>query len=104
LPWPEPRWRRRLSRVNRDLEPDLAPSLDSMNISPHSVLPLLLLPILFVGCLQPPSVTPTDLARLSPIGPGWARSSVNAVIFRQSSLVSHDDVQYAAFYDPEGRM
>ncbi len=75
-----------------------------MNISPHSVLPLLLLPILFVGCLQPPSVTPTDLARLSPIGPGWARSSVNAVIFRQSSLVSHDDVQYAAFYDPEGRM
>ena len=38
------------------------------------------------------------------MGQGWARSSVNAVVFRQSSVVSHGDVQYAAYYDPDGRM
>lgn len=47
-----------------------------------------------------------DLAHgvLVPIGRGWARSSVNTVIFRQNSLVTHGDTQYAAYYDPEGRM
>ena len=38
-------------------------------------------------------------ARLSELGPGWARSSVNAVVFRTSSLASHGDTQYAAYYD-----
>ena len=37
--------------------------------------------------------------RLSELGPGWARSSVNAVVFRTSSLASHGDTQYAAYYD-----
>lgn len=41
---------------------------------------------------------------LSEIGLGWAQSSVNAVVFRQSSVVSHGDLQYAAYYDPEGRL
>jgi hypothetical protein len=33
---------------------------------------------------------------------GWARTSVNAVIFRQNSLVTHEDYQYIAFYDSTG--
>ena len=37
--------------------------------------------------------------RLTELGPGWARSSVNAVVFRTSSLASHGDTQYAAYYD-----
>jgi hypothetical protein len=37
--------------------------------------------------------------RVSELGLGWARSSVNAVIFRTSSVASHGDVQYAAYYD-----
>jgi hypothetical protein len=37
--------------------------------------------------------------RVSQLGLGWARSSVNAVIFRTASLASHDGVQYAAYYD-----
>ena len=35
-------------------------------------------------------------------GNGWARSSVNAVIFRQHGLLTHDGTQFAAYYDPEG--
>ncbi len=36
-----------------------------------------------------------------PIAPGWANNSVNAVIFRKNSLATHENTQYAAFYDPE---
>lgn len=36
---------------------------------------------------------------ISEIGPGWARSSVNAVIFRTASIASHGSTQYAAYYD-----
>ena len=37
--------------------------------------------------------------RVSELGLGWARSSVNAVVFRTSSVASHGDLQYAAYYD-----
>ena len=37
--------------------------------------------------------------QVSQLGLGWARSSVNAVIFRTASLASHDGIQYAAYYD-----
>jgi hypothetical protein len=42
--------------------------------------------------------------RISEIGLGWARSSVNAVVFRTASLASHDDTQYAAYYDDSARV
>lgn len=32
-------------------------------------------------------------------GTGWAKSSVNAVVFRANSLVTHGDTQFIAFYD-----
>jgi len=34
------------------------------------------------------------------IAEGWASNSINAVIFRRNSVVSHEDIQYVAFYDP----
>jgi len=37
-----------------------------------------------------------------PIADGWAKSSVNTVIFRRDSVVTDDNIQYAAFYDPDG--
>lgn len=37
--------------------------------------------------------------RQSTIGPGWANNSVNVTVFRKNSLVTHDGVQYAAYYD-----
>jgi len=46
----------------------------------------------------------TPSVRLVPLGTGWARSSVNAAIFRQHGLLSRDSTQYAAFYDPDGRV
>ena len=33
---------------------------------------------------------------------GWSKTSVNAVIFRQNSLVTHKNYQYIAFYDSTG--
>jgi hypothetical protein len=32
----------------------------------------------------------------------WAGNSVNAVIFRKNALVTHGDVQFMAYYNPEG--
>ncbi len=57
------------------------------------------------GELPEPGAVPVqqEPARI-PIAEGWARSSVNAVIFRRSSVVTHGDHQYVAFYDPESRM
>ena len=40
-----------------------------------------------------------DRVRIAPVGLGWARSSVNAVIFRTSSVVTHGRTQYTAYYD-----
>lgn len=74
-----------------------------MKISPRA-LAALLLPLLLPACTLPSGQAPTWEVSLSEIGQGWARSSVNAVIFRQSSVVSHGDQQFAAYYDPEGRV
>ena len=64
---------------------------------------LLSFPLLFAGCATN-APAPASTAHLSEIGLGWAQSSVNAVVFRQSSIVSHGDQQFTAYYDPEGRM
>jgi len=45
---------------------------------------------------------PGDDPEVVPLGPGWARSSVNAVIFRHHALLSRGGTQYAAWYDPGG--
>jgi hypothetical protein len=38
---------------------------------------------------------------ISVVGDGWANNSVNAVVFRKNSLVTHGDAQYVAYYDAE---
>lgn len=42
-----------------------------------------------------------DAQQTIPIGPGWARTKVNAVIFRHNAICSHQDTQYAAYYNAE---
>lgn len=37
--------------------------------------------------------------QLVPIATGWSKNAVNAVAFRKNSVVSHNNVQYVAFYD-----
>ena len=39
---------------------------------------------------------------LSKIGDGYAQTSVNTTIFRQSSVITHGDCQFAAYYDADG--
>jgi hypothetical protein len=43
-------------------------------------------------------------ATLIPVAPGWAGNTVNVVIFRHSSIVSRDGVQYIAWYDQGGQV
>ena len=48
---------------------------------------------------QPAIVKAPGVEMVPTGGTGWAKSSVNAAIFRTNSLVSHGDTQYVAFYD-----
>ena len=58
--------------------------------------------------MDEPVATPQRVApakpRRVPIAKGWARNAINAVIFRQNSVTTHKDTQYAAFYDADGQM
>jgi len=46
----------------------------------------------------------TTETRISPIAKGWAKNSVNAVIFRRNSVVTHGETQYVAFYDADANV
>lgn len=46
----------------------------------------------------------TSAVHLVPVDSGWAKNSINAVIFRKNSLVTLRDTQYIAYYDPESFM
>ena len=52
--------------------------------------------IYFAAICATPALAQT---RLFPIAKGWANNSVNTVVFRRNSVVSHGDTQYVAFYD-----
>ena len=68
-----------------------------------AILVLTMLPISSLPAAQLDVAQPEG-AKLVPIGPGYARTGVNAVIFRRNSVVTHREAQYAAYYDPEGRV
>jgi hypothetical protein len=68
------------------------------------VVPVAVVVGFVAGCGGLPPTERAAVERVVPLGLGWARSSVNASVFRQHGLVSRDGTQYAAFYDPEGRM
>ena len=59
--------------------------------------------LLAVGVGHPAAAQRRD-AHLSTVGLGWASSSVNAVIFRTNSVVSHGTTQYTAYYDDSARV
>lgn len=39
--------------------------------------------------------------RTVPIAEGWAKNSINAVVFRRNSVVTHNETQYTAYYDAD---
>lgn len=81
-----------------------------MNVKPFFILTALLsasalaadagsfpsVPQSSVSVQDSPAVTKTD------VGLGYSGTSVNTAIFRNSSVASLGDVQYTAFYDPDG--
>ncbi len=58
----------------------------------------------FAFLLPPVAFALSGDTRTVPIGEGWARNSVNAVIFRTHAVTSYRDRQYAAYYDAEGQV
>lgn len=59
---------------------------------------LVLILVLPVEMLQAQTVPGV---RLTTVADGWANNSINVVIFRKNSLVTHDGWQYTAFYDQD---
>ena len=57
---------------------------------------LFILLMVFLGCSE---VSPDT--HIVPLGKGWSKNSVNAVIFRRNAVVSHKDIQYVAYYDAD---
>ncbi|MCB2190565.1 MAG: BNR repeat-containing protein [Deltaproteobacteria bacterium] len=56
------------------------------------------------GLPSPSASSSPNIANSTIIAKGWARNSINAVIFRHNSLVTHGRRQYAAFYGRRGRV
>jgi hypothetical protein len=62
------------------------------------------LPDLMKGPVEAPPLLRQARVREVVVGEGWARNAVNATTFRQSSVATHGDTQYTAYYDPAARM
>ncbi|AXY77893.1 neuraminidase [Paraflavitalea soli] len=65
---------------------------------PGRVVRILLIILLPVGIVQAQTVPGV---KHSTIADGWANNSINVVVFRKNSLVTHDGWQYTAFYDQD---
>ncbi|KFI06331.1 neuraminidase [Massilia sp. BSC265] len=58
--------------------------------------------VLLCACATP--VKQQAGVRIVEVADGWSANSVNAVVFRKNSLVTHEVSQYIAFYDATGRV
>lgn len=56
--------------------------------------------LLIISC----SVSARNRDKLIPVGKGWAKNSVNTVVFRKNSLVSAGNLQFIAYYDSLGNV
>ena len=43
-----------------------------------------------------------EAQRLVTVSKGWSNNSVNATIFRKNSIVTHNDMQFVSYYNPDG--
>jgi hypothetical protein len=68
---------------------------------PKNLLVLLLLLLGSYFARESNAFEPPKAIKRLLIGEGWANNSVNAVIFRRNSLVTHGNTQYAAYYNAE---
>ncbi len=56
-------------------------------------------PLLFIGLASFLQIHAQTITLSKIADNGWANNSINTVIFRKNSLVTFNDVQYAAYYD-----
>lgn len=56
--------------------------------------------LIIICCVQIPAYA----GKLIPVAEAWSGNSVNAVVFRKNSIVTHKNIQFIAFYNDEGRM
>ena len=68
----------------------------------HSVL--LITVLLLLSCGKTKSGTQSLQTTLIPVMEGWAKNSVNAVIFRKDPIATHGTTQYIAFYREDGAL
>ncbi|MEX2602348.1 MAG: BNR repeat-containing protein [Balneolaceae bacterium] len=54
------------------------------------------------ACNPDERLSEEPVVRIVPVDTGWAQSSINAVIFRQNSIISRDSLQFTGYYDEEG--
>ena len=57
------------------------------------------LPIIIFCLLNGTGPFAQEKPRLIPVGEGWAKNSINTVIFRKNSLSGYKESQYIAYYD-----
>ena len=60
--------------------------------------------LIFILILILRCTTTDQKTNLVPIAKGWAKNSINTVIFRRNSLVSDGNTQYAAFYGEDAHV
>lgn len=60
--------------------------------------------ILLNGFLFTSLLLTAQKIQVSEVGDGWAQNSVNTVVFRKNSLVTHGDTQYISCYDGNGNV
>lgn len=54
--------------------------------------------------LLPALALTTTLCPAQHLPRAWAKTSINTVVFRKNSLVTHNNTQYAAWYDSTGHV
>jgi hypothetical protein len=63
-----------------------------------------LLLLLLLSCTSSIAQSVFPQPALTTVAPGWAKNSINTVVFRRNSLVTHKNYQYIAFYDSSGKV
>ncbi|HEX5150717.1 MAG TPA: BNR repeat-containing protein [Parafilimonas sp.] len=62
--------------------------------------------MLFSACTDVTLPLPLPLAteQRIDVGTGWAKTSINATVFRKNSVVTYHDMQFIAYYDKDGNV
>lgn len=60
--------------------------------------------LLFLAIITTCAPDASEKTRIVPIAAGWAKNSINTVIFRRNSIVTDQDSQFVAYYDSDANV